>query len=451
MKTSPLMVSISGIRGIVGQSLTPAAIEQFAAAFAQRLKGSKVVVGRDSRPSGLALKHVLVGTLMSCGCDVIRLGVCPTPTVGMAVTHLKAAGGIVITASHNPIEWNALKLMNEKGLFFDTQQGEELVRFFNQAQFPYANALSFGSETVYEQACQDHIDRLMAALDVEVIRSAQLTVALDSVNGAGSEITPRFLELLGCRVISQNCDIQQPFPREPEPTSENLKPILTWVKDQSCDVAFVQDPDADRLAVIDSEGHYLGEELTLALALESVLSETDDAKAVVANVSSTLFLDQIANRYGVPMVRTKVGEAHVVQGMIEKDALIGGEGNGGVIYAKTHLGRDSLVGIGLILQLMARRQQSLQTIMQDWPQLHMVKHKVSMGREAFEAQKLNLKHVFDDAEESMVDGVKYTWNNCWLQLRVSNTEPIVRIFAEAQSTEKAQDLIDRAVHVLNGD
>lgn len=447
--TAPLMISVSGIRGIVGESLTADQIQRFAAAYARCLNIKKVVIGRDTRSSGLAFEHILVGTLMSCGCDVVRLGVCPTPTVGMAVLAHQAGGGIVITASHNPAQWNALKLMNQDGLFFSEAQGQKLLDYFERQDFPYQESEAFGQEYIYSQAGDDHIQKLLAKLDVDLIRSKQFTVALDSVNGAGSVITPQFLEQLGCRVVAVHCDVEQPFPRQPEPTQDNLKETLAWVKGLDCDIAFVQDPDADRLAVINSDGVYVGEEMTLALALESVLSSCQEDTTVVANVSSTLFLDEIAQQHHARVVRTKVGEAHVVQGMLDNKAVIGGEGNGGVIYAPTHLGRDSLAGIGLILQLMAQREQSLQEIMQDWPQLRMVKHKISMTKQEFQAKQMFLAQVFIGAEESKLDGLKYTWPDRWVQVRASNTEPIVRIFSEAATFEDAQALIDQAVLALS--
>ncbi|OED34908.1 phosphoglucosamine mutase [PVC group bacterium (ex Bugula neritina AB1)] len=445
-----LMVSVSGIRGVVGETLTPKVIEKFSSAFFRCVSPSKIVVGRDPRFSGTAFEHILVGNLLSLGCDVIRLGICPTPTVGMAVKHLNADGGVVISASHNDLSWNALKLMNKTGRCLNVEEFQTLKKFLEEESHPYVENLSFGSEKFYTKACQNHIDKVIDTLDVESIRARKFTVALDSVNGAGAKITVDFLKSLGCSVLTQNCDVTKPFPRDPEPNENNLKNVSSWVENSDCDIAFVQDPDADRLAIIDPQMGFLKEEMTLALALESVLNYRKVSTPFVTNVSSTLLLDNIVKKYGVPIIKTKVGEAHVVKEMLKNDSIIGGEGNGGVIFAPTYMGRDSLVGIGLILELLAKRKSPLRSLIESWPKFFMVKDKVSYNQN-FSLLASKCENLFSNPQKCLIDGVKYIENDMWLQLRASNTEPILRVFAEGPSEDKVKYLIRNALKILKNE
>ena len=439
---SPLMVSVSGIRGIVGDSLTEDVVTKFAHAYARLINGSKIVIGRDTRSSGPSIEKMVVDVLVKHGYHVVLLGVCPTPTVGLAIHQHSADGGIVITASHNPGEWNALKLMNGDGEFLSVAEGEKLLEFYEEDAF-FESSSRAGSVETYNDACSDHIEKLLIHLPVEKIKNAHLKIAYDSVNGAGSIVTQTFLEALGCEIFPIHNDPLKDFPRNPEPTKTNLKDTCEWVSKHDYDLCFVQDPDADRLAIIDGKGSYIGEEYTLALAMHYVLNHCERGQSVVANLSSTMLLDYIAKKHGAVMSRSAVGEAHVVAKMHETDAVIGGEGNGGVIYRETHLGRDSLIGMGLVLALMVETKQSISQLINLWPVYELHKEKISINKKDFDQIIKNCNSTFEDAQKTEIDGVKYIWPEGWLHVRASNTEPVVRIIIEATSKHLLDQLLTK--------
>ncbi|MDY6935734.1 MAG: phosphoglucosamine mutase [Spirochaetota bacterium] len=438
---SRLMKSVSGIRGVVGETLTPELIVKVASAFAKYSKNGTVVVGRDSRPSGEAISRALESALALSGCSVIDLGIVPTPTVQLMVEELQADGGIVISASHNPAEWNAFKLINSKGTFLNSR---DISKFFSlmETKFKYKKWNGIG-EVVYNNMAHDiHIKRICDALDCEAIRKRDFAIVLDSVNGAGSRITVELLNRLGCRLTTLNCEMNGIFPRGAEPLPENLKEISKRVIDESADIGFAQDPDADRLAIIDENGRPIGEENTIPLVVEHLLSK--QIGRVVVNFSTTNAVKDIADMYGATFKRVKVGEINVVEDMLKNGARIGGEGNGGVISPEVHLGRDSLVGIGYILEMMAERGKTISQLVRDLPVYVMKKGKVKYDNSLRDNEIfLKLKNFYRDEKISTLDGMRIDFvkegefKGGWVHLRPSNTEPIFRIISEGRDKKHA--------------
>ncbi len=435
-----LMKSVSGIRGIVGGSFTPELLASAGSAFAEYCKHGTVVVGRDSRPTGEALSMSLVSILLLNGCNVIDLGIVPTPTVQIMVEELHAAGGIVMSASHNPVEWNALKLINASGTFLNST---EIRKFFSlmEKKPSWKPWNTIGRYERMLNASSIHIDRVLEAVDTQKIRKKKFHVVIDSVNGAGSFITPAMLELLNCRVTEVNCIPDGLFPRGAEPLPENLEQLSDAVKKHGADIGFAQDPDADRLAIVDEEGVPLGEEYTVTLVADHLLVK--EKGRVVVNLSTTKAVEDIAARHEVPFNRAKVGEINVVEEMRKKGARIGGEGNGGVISPEIHLGRDSLAGIAYILEMMAERNMKVSRLKASMPQYYMKKGKVTL-KDAARSDDL-LKKIrsgysgekITDSDGLRIDFIKdAAFRNGWIHLRSSNTEPVFRIIAESDSPEK---------------
>jgi phosphomannomutase len=437
---STLMKSVSGIRGIVGDSLTPEVIHCVGVAMARYTKRGTVVIGRDTRPTGTAIASGIQSTLLMAGCNVVDIGVVPTPTVQLMVEELRADGGIVISASHNPVQWNAFKLISGSGTFLGPG---EIKRFFTYMEQPFSFARwdGFGMLSSNNDAEQVHIERVLRVVDRDLIRKREFTVVLDSVNGAGSMITPRLLSELGCRVIPVHCEPDGIFPRGAEPLPENLSDLSHQVQRYRADIGFAQDPDADRLAVVNEEGRPVGEEYTIAMVAEHLLSK--EQGPVVINLSTTKVVDDIARRHGVPLIRSRVGEINVVEEMLKRGARIGGEGNGGVISPEVHYGRDSLAGIVYILEMMAQRKKTVSEIIGDLPSYVMKKGKVSYDPARFDRKvlaRIKKKHQGEKITET--DGLRIEFRkntefkSGWVHLRPSNTEPIFRIIAEG--TDEAQ-------------
>ncbi len=438
---SPLMMSISGIRGIVGDSLTPQVVHKTGTAMARFTRRGTIVIGRDTRPTGTAIAGGIQSTLLMAGCDVVDIGVVPTPTVQVMVEELRADGGIVISASHNPVQWNAFKLINASGSFLGPK---EIARFFGFMEQPFAFVRwdKIGGLTFNEDAESVHIEKVLAVVDRDLIRKRKFTVVLDSVNGAGSLITPRLLSELGCRVIPVNCEPDGLFPRGAEPLPENLSDLAHQVKHYRADIGFAQDPDADRLAIVNEQGYPIGEEYTIAMVTEHQLSK--EKGPVVINLSTTKAVDDIAKRHGVPIIRSRVGEINVVEEMRKRGARIGGEGNGGVISPEVHYGRDSLAGIAYVLEMMARRNQTVSQIVGSLPSYVMKKGKVSYDPSRFDRkimERLKKTHAGEKILES--DGMRIEFRKHpefrggWVHLRPSNTEPIFRIIAEGRDNQQA--------------
>ena len=442
----PLMISVSGVRGIVGDGLTPQVALDFAQAFGTNVNGAAVVLGRDSRLTGEMLKHAVLAGLNAVGCDVIDLGIVPTPTTQLATERLQAQGGLIITASHNPIMWNGLKMLAGDGLFLDADQGARVLELKQQQACAYAGYDRVGEVVVYEKAVEDHIDAILRLpyIDVEQIRRKQFKVALDCVCGAGAVLVPRLLEQFGCQVVGINCEPSGWFPRNPEPLPENLGELCTAVRQSEAAVGFAVDPDSDRLAIVSEQGVPLGEEYTLLLAVHYLLQKKSGP--VVVNVSTTRAIEDVAARSGVDVVRTKVGEIHVAKRMREVGAVIGGEGNGGVILPDVHLGRDAPVGIALTLQQLAEFEGPLSKLHAVLPHYVMSKQRIELADIDPQRALAALRERYANEELDLTDGVKILTERSWVHVRPSNTEPILRIMAEAPTREQADKLAADVLH-----
>jgi phosphomannomutase len=442
-----LMVSVSGVRGRVGEALTPEVMAKFAAGFgawALARSGGKatIVVGRDSRVSGPMFQPVVHAALQSVGCNVLDIGMVPTPTVQLAVEHHHAAGGLAITASHNPIEWNALKFIGPSGLFLDGAEAADMRKVVD-GNIPRATWDRLGTVSADKDAAREHIERILALpfLDVEGIRKRGFRVGLDCVRGAGGVFMPVLLELLGCKLATINMEPDGRFPRPPEPVPENLGELQKLVQDSHCDLGMAVDPDVDRLALVSDEGVAIGEDYTLALAAKVVLRHRKGP--VVTNLSTSRIVDDIAAEAGTRVIRAPVGEVNVATRMRAEGAPIGGEGNGGVILSELHLGRDAPVGAALILQLLLEEgeKRPLSKIVASYPRYIIVKDKLDRPNAPLDTVYEALRKAFPDAEADTQDGLRLTWPDRWVHIRPSGTEPIVRVIAEAPSAAEAEKLV----------
>ncbi len=441
-----LMVSVSGVRGRVAEALTPEVVATFAAAFgawASRDGNLKVVVGRDSRVSGPMFTRIVHGALESVGCTVIDIGMAPTPTIQLAVEHHHAAGGLGITASHNPIEWNALKFIGPSGLFLSAAEGAEM-RALLDSGIPRATWDKLGHITRDDEAVARHLEQLLALpwLDVEGIRSRRFRVALDCCHGAGGVIMPALLSELGCEVYGINMESDGRFHRPPEPVAENLGELEALVRATQAHVGFATDPDVDRLALVLDDGKAPGEDYTLAFAVRTVLRHRRGP--VVTNLSTSKVVSDVADEMGVPFHFAKVGEVNVALAMRDLGATIGGEGNGGVILPELHLGRDAPLGAALMLQLMHEEGRPLSQLKAERPQYVIVKDKLDRPDAPLHAVYEALRAAFADARADTQDGLRLDWSDRWVHLRPSGTEPIVRVIAEAPTDADARALIAQA-------
>ena len=456
MPYAGLMVSVSGIRGRVGEALTPEIVGTFAAAFGVWALGNSngagrgpsgssgsIVVGRDSRVSGPMFHRVVVAALQSVGCRVIDVGLAPTPTIQLAVEAHHAAGGLAITASHNPVEWNALKFIGPTGLFLEAHEGAAM-RAIAEGTIPRATWDRLGSVETDDQAIRRHLEAVLALpyLDVAAIRKRRLRVALDCVHGAGATIMPALLERLGCQVTAIGLPTDGRFPHPPEPIAENLGDLERLVRETRADVGFAVDPDVDRLALVAETGRAIGEDYTLALASRVVLGRRTGV--VVTNLSTSRIVDDVAEEAGGRVIRAPVGEVNVATRMRAEGAPIGGEGNGGVILTELHLGRDAPVGAALILQLLTATGQPLSSIVDQYPRYAIVKDKLDRPAGSLDAVYGALTTAFADAEVDRQDGLRFSWPDRWVHVRPSGTEPIVRVIAEARSDAEARDLVARS-------
>lgn len=438
---STLMVSVSGIRGLVGDGLDPNTIVKYASAYADFCGAGKIIVGSDGRISGEMVKHTLIGTLISKGNDVIDIGICPTPTVLYNVTKLGAVGGIQISASHNPNEWNALKLLNSEGEFMTPDENKMMLSKLESASKEYKPWNELGKLTEYSEGLKNHTEEVLKLVDVELIKSKKFKVVLDCVNGAGSHVMPNFLKRLGCEIIELNCEKSGIFPRLPEPIPENLTETMQAVKVHKADLAIVVDPDVDRLVLITDKGEPFIEENTITLAAKHILSKTKGS--VVVNLSTTRSVDDIAKDNGCKVFRSPVGEANVVKLMKEVKAVIGGEGSGGVIYPELHYGRDALVGTVLTLEHLSEINKKLSQIKEELPQYVIAKKKIELGNVEPDAviEKLNKKYF--DQNINTDDGLRIDFEDHWVHFRKSNTEPIIRCITEARTEAEANHFINK--------
>lgn len=457
-----LIKSISGIRGTIGgkinDNLTPIDTVKFAAAYGTWLasttqksqKNLQVVIGRDARISGSMISQLVSSTLIGLGIDVIDLGLSTTPTVEVMVSHLNADGGIILTASHNPKEWNALKLLNAKGEFISGTEGAKILEIAENDDFNFAKVDDLGNYSTNEKGIEIHIDKIMELplVNIEAIKSKKFNVVIDAVNSTGGIAIPMLLDRLGVDYVKLYCDPTGEFPHNPEPLKEHLTDISKLVVEEKADFGIVVDPDVDRLALISEDGEMFGEEYTLVAVADYVLSKTPSA--AVSNLSSSRALRDITTKYDQTYYASAVGEVNVVDKMKEVGAKIGGEGNGGIIYPELHYGRDSLVGIALFLSHLAEKDMKVSELRASYPSYFMGKMKIQLTPE-IDVDKLlqKMEEKYSKEEISTIDGVKIDFENEWVHLRKSNTEPIIRIYTEAPSQEKADDLGNRFISELN--
>ncbi|NJW53478.1 phosphoglucosamine mutase [Salinimicrobium oceani] len=451
-----LIKSISGIRGTIGgkplDNLTPIDAVKFAASYGTWLKNSKkgkklkVVVGRDARISGPMIQQLVMNTLIGLGIDVIDLDLSTTPTVEVAVPMEEADGGIILTASHNPKQWNALKLLNEKGEFLSGEDGSEILEIAENADFTFADVDDLGTVQSVDHYIDTHIEEVLrlSLVDARKIAEAKFTVAVDGVNSTGGIAVPKLLRRLGVEVVELYCEPTGHFPHNPEPLKEHLHEICELVKNEGADLGIVVDPDVDRLAFISEDGEMFGEEYTLVACADYVLSKTSGN--TVSNLSSSRALKDITEKHGGKYEASAVGEVNVVELMKRNSAVIGGEGNGGIIYPELHYGRDSLVGIALFLTFLAEKQMKMSELRKTYPSYFMSKNKIELTPELDVDEILrSVKEKFSKEEVSTIDGVKIDFPEYWVHLRKSNTEPIIRIYTEAKSQEKADKVAEEMI------
>lgn len=443
-----LIMSVSGVRGIVGQTMTPRLAADLGAAFGTRLGGGTVVIGRDSRPSGPMLQHAAVAGLLATGCNVVTLDLVTTPGVALMIGEHNAAGGIVLTASHNPTPWNGIKFLTSQGFAPPPADAEKIFETYRTNTFALKDAESVGHVQPDNTTHAKHVERVLRIVDVEAIRKQRFKVVLDSVNGAGGPGGRQLLEALGCEIIHLNAEPTGRFAHTPEPTKENLVSLCDAVREHGALVGFAQDPDADRLAVVDNKGRYIGEEFTVALTAKHRLSKEPGPIAV--NLSTSRMVDDIAAAVGngARVVRTAVGEANVAHAILHDGCIMGGEGNGGVIDPRVVCVRDSFAGMGIVLDLLASEGKPLDQIADAIPNYVMIKEKFEMPREEIAAW---LDRVRDKSEGTIndTDGIRIDWPEGWVHLRPSNTEPIARVISEAADEKTALALVER-VTALRG-
>ncbi len=429
-----LMVSISGIRGIVGDGLAPQTIVKYTSAYADFCGGGKIVVGRDARITGEMVKNIITGTLLAKGNDVVDIGICPTPTVLLNIKNLNASGGLAISASHNPNEWNALKLMNREGEFMTPEENKKMLSLLGDSEKNYKPWNEIGKYTEYSEGLDNHINKVLSFkhLDLEGLKKRKFKVLLDCVNGAGSFVMPRLLKELGCEVIELNCGKDGIFPRLPEPIPENLTETMKAVKESGADIGIVVDPDVDRLVLITNEGKAFSEENTITQAVKYILSKEKGNCAV--NLSTTRGVDDAAAEFGCTVYRSPVGEANVVKKMKEVNAVIGGEGSGGVIYPELLFGRDALTGTVIMLQHLLEFGGTMGEMKNALPQYHILKNKIVTGSKNPDELISKITDKYSNGKINIEDGLRIDFPDHWVHMRKSNTEPIIRCIVEA-STE----------------
>ncbi|MDR0370603.1 MAG: phosphoglucosamine mutase [Prevotellaceae bacterium] len=455
-----LIKSISGIRGTiggrVGDGLSPVDVVRFTAAYAVHIKANKktsankIVVGRDARISGEMVGQLVTGTLLGMGFDVVNIGLATTPTTELAVTMEKAAGGIILTASHNPKQWNALKLLNEYGEFLNAAEGEEVLSITEREDFIFSEVDEIGRLTENFTYTEKHIESVLSLelVDVEAIKSAGFTVAIDCVNSVGGLALPTLLKSLGVKnIIELYTEPNGRFPHNPEPLPEHLTEISSLVKEQKADIGFVVDPDVDRLAIVCEDGSMFGEEYTLVAVADYILQHTPGN--TVSNLSSTRALRDVTQKYGGKYTAAAVGEVNVVTAMKAANAVIGGEGNGGVIYPAIHYGRDALVGIALFLTHLAKQKTAVSELRKTYPNYFISKNKIELTPEIDVDNILKeIKEAYQNFEVNDIDGVKIDFPEGWVHLRKSNTEPIIRIYSEAGNKEQADEFANDIIRKI---
>jgi phosphomannomutase len=435
-----LKFSISGLRGIVGRDLNPDVVFKYARAFGEFIRSGHVVIGRDTRASGREYRRAVIDGCQSAGCRVTDLGIVPTPTVLFIIRKIKAKGGIVITASHNPMQWNALKFVSSQGLFLNESEFRRFNKYINAGE-PAGHATQ--KVELLKSGLQEHIHKIVSAVKPLQI---PFRVAVDAVNGAGSIGLPRVLEEMGCKVFRLNCKFSPIFPRGPEPVSKNIGALCRFVRQCKLDIGFACDPDCDRLAIVDEQGRPIGEENTLVLATDYILGRKKGS--VVTNLSTTALMDFVVRKHKARLYRTKVGEANVVSKMKSASAVIGGEGNGGVIFPDINFTRDAMVGAALIIKFLSLRGTPISEIMAGYPRYHLAKRKVPISNERFEEKKNKIVKAFRGRVD-FTDGLKIIGDNYWLHIRPSQTEHVVRIIGESGDKAQIENYINRVKSILN--
>lgn len=443
-----LIISISGMRGLISENLFPETAASYGCAFGTFLKqrhagkdNLTVAIGRDSRPSGQMIFSGMAAGLSACGISIIDLGICSTPGVGIMLRELGCVGGVVITASHNPIEYNGIKLLLENGIAPPKPMAEQIIRMYHDRRFELSDSLHCGTVQSNDQTHPTHIDKVLQIIDKDAIASKGFKVVLDSANGAGGPAGTMLLEALGCEVIPMNIEPTGIFAHAPEPTQENLVTLCEKMKEVGADVGFAQDPDADRVAIVDENGGYIGEEFSLAFAAKLVFSQMKGASA--ANLSTSRMIDDIAAAAGCSVIRTPVGEANVAEAMIQNNCVIGGEGNGGIIDLRVGPIRDSLVGMAQVLQLMADTGKSVSQLADEVGGYTMYKNKYPANKAQANQIIEKAKGLFADAKVNTSDGCRFDLKDGWIHIRTSNTEPIMRIIIETKEAAMAQGYIEQ--------
>jgi phosphomannomutase len=440
----PLKIGISGVRGIVGEAFTPELVVAFAGGFGTYLDSGRILVCRDTRPSGPMVRAGVISGLLAAGCEVVDLGICPTPSLQLAVRDFGAQGGVSISGGHNPAAWNALKFVRGDGLYLNATQAEELLDVVNQGEFEKATWDRMHASIREQDAIEHHLDVLAGAFDVDAIRARGLRVAVDCCNGASTLLSPRWLERLGCTVLAVNDDPSAPFPHRPEPKPETMAQLKAVVRAGGADLGFAHDADGERIGLVTADGDALSEERTLTLAAAIALSR--EPGAVVTNVSTTRAIDDVAARYGGTVVRTPVGQSYVSEAMIEHRAVIGGEGNGGVAVPRVLCSHDAAAAQGLILEHLARTGATLRALIDDLPVYAMLKHDFPVKPSVLYSV---LQGFRDEVERESLpsdttDGMVVPFTDGWVHVRASQTESMIRVIAEGPTPERARDLVDWA-------
>ena len=446
---NPLKIGITGVRGIVGETFTPEVAVGFAQAFGTYLDGGRILICRDTRLSGPMVRSAIVAGLLAAGCEVIDLGICPTPSLQLAVTWLKADGGIAVTAGHNPSPWNALKFVRDDGLYLNALQAEELLDIFHQGEFAKATWNNIKPAVQYQDSIEHHIESLKNAFDTAAIKGRRLKVAVDCCNGACSQLIPRWLAELGCEILAINDDPHGTFPHRPEPTPETMAQLSAIVKAGQADIGFAHDADGERLGIVTELGRALSEESTLALAARLRLEQ--NAGAIVTNISTTGAIEQIAARYGGTVLRTQVGQTYISEAMLEHNAILGGEGSGGVTVPQVHLTHDSAAAIGLILEGLAGSDQRVSDIVEQLPGLVMLKHNLSVEPNRLYSLLQDFRVVIEREHLAcdLTDGIRVELPEGWIHVRASNTESMIRVIVEAEDGPSARRLVDWVRDKLN--
>ena len=444
---SKLMISVSGIRGIFGETLTPDNVLRYAAHFGKFVGGGKIIVGRDSRVTGPIMYHAIVAGLTSVGCDVVNIGIASTPTVLLAVEESDANGGIAITASHNPAQWNAMKFVDKNGMFLIPEKADKFIKMLDNKPL-FVDWDKTGKIFEDLNATERHIKKILQIpyIDVDKIRSKKYKVVIDSVNGAGGLISPKLLKELGCDVIEINSEPTGIFAHTPEPLNKNLIQLEQAVKDTGADIGFATDPDVDRLAIVSEKGMAIGEEFSLLLAEDFVLQHKKGD--IVTNLSSSMASEDLAKKYGVNVHRTKVGEINVGKKMKEVNAAIGGEGNGGIICPEVHYTRDAPVGMALILAYMAQTDSKISDLVNEIPRYYFAKDKITVEPSLLDTIIQKVPELFANYKIDNTDGYKILGDKFWIHIRKSGTEPIIRVYTESESEEKSKKLCDDTIKKL---